>query len=121
MGIYKIPHNWQDYYDQEIADLLMQKLEQVKTHKIYYCQNCGKEISSKKAKYCPSCSSFNQRICQRPEREILKNKIRTMPFTHIATEFHVSDNAIRKWCDGYNLPRKKIEINKISDEDWEKI
>jgi hypothetical protein len=35
--------------------------------------------------------------------------------------YDVSDNAIRKWCDAYNLPRKKSEIKKISDEDWEKI
>lgn len=28
------------------------------------------------------------------------------PFTQIAKQFEVSDNAIRKWCNRYNLPRK---------------
>ena len=32
-----------------------------------------------------------------------------------------TDNAIRKWCDFYKLPRTKGEINFYSDEDWELI
>ena len=40
------------------------------------------------------------------------------PFTTIANQFGVSDNAIRKWCDKFNLPRKKIDINNYSDEEW---
>ena len=48
-------------------------------------------------------------------------KIRTMPFTSIGKEYNLTDNAIRKWCDKYNLPRKKSDINKISNEDWELI
>ena len=30
----------------------------------------------------------------------------------------VSDNAIRKWCIGYELPSKKKDIKKYSDEEW---
>jgi uncharacterized protein YjcR len=44
-----------------------------------------------------------------------------MPFTKIAEMYNVSDNAVRKWCDKYNLPRKKSEINNYTDEDWIKI
>jgi hypothetical protein len=33
----------------------------------------------------------------------------------------MSDNAIRKWCDKFNLPRKKSDILKYSDEEWQKI
>lgn len=47
--------------------------------------------------------------------------IRTMPFTKIGEIFYVSDNAIRKWCKAENLPSKKTEINKFSDEEWSKI
>ena len=54
-------------------------------------------------------------------REELKNKIRNFPFTKIAEEQNVSDNAIRKWCIGYNLPSKKKEINSYSDEEWDLI
>jgi hypothetical protein len=48
----------------------------------------------------------------------LKKLIRTKPFTQIGKQFNVSDNAIRKWCVSENLPTKKTEINKYSDEDW---
>ena len=54
-------------------------------------------------------------------REELKNLIRTMPFTKIGEKFNVSDNAIRKWCDKYNLPRKSSDIKKYSDEEWLKV
>jgi uncharacterized protein YjcR len=47
--------------------------------------------------------------------------IRTIPFTKIGEKFGISDNAIRKWCDSYNLPRKSTEIKKYTDEEWELI
>ena len=39
----------------------------------------------------------------------------------LAEENNVTDNAIRKWCIGYDLPSKKKDINSYSDEEWEKI
>ena len=54
-------------------------------------------------------------------REELKNLIRTTPFTTIGIKYGVSDNAVRKWCDKYNLPRTLSDIKQISDEDWELI
>ena len=39
----------------------------------------------------------------------------------IAKEYGVSDKAISKWCERYNLPFRKRDINKITDEDWKKI
>lgn len=56
-----------------------------------------------------------------PSREELKNDIRTTPFTKIGEKYGVTDNAVRKWCDVYKLPRKTTDIKKISDEDWIKI
>ena len=54
-------------------------------------------------------------------RDELKQLIRTTPFTTIAKQFDVSDNAIRKWCDKYSLPRHSREIKHYSDEEWELI
>jgi hypothetical protein len=54
-------------------------------------------------------------------RSDLKDMIRIKPFTSIAKDIGVSDNAIRKWCDKYNLPRTKKEINKYTDEEWNNI
>ena len=54
-------------------------------------------------------------------REELKSLIRTTPFTQIGKKYHVTDNAIKKWCDKYNLPRKRCDIKKYSDEEWSKL
>lgn len=62
--------------------------------------------------------SISNRKVDRCDRNTLKNLIRTQPFTKIAEQYHVSDNAIRKWCINYGLPFKKSDIKKISDEDW---
>lgn len=82
------------------------------------CKKCGKPIS-KTAELCISCAAQKQRIVKdRPSRQELKEMIRTLPFTQIANKYHITDNAVRKWCDAQNLPRTKSEIKSISDEDW---
>jgi 5-methylcytosine-specific restriction endonuclease McrA len=88
-----------------------------------YCIDCGKEISSTSTR-CKECDLKNRAIPleEMPiTREELKEKIRTIPFTTIASEYNVTDNAIRKWCDKFNLPRKKSEIKRYSDEEWNNI
>ena len=85
-----------------------------------YCKDCGKEISAD-ALRCRECSNKSRTTIKPLTREELKNKIRNFPFTKIAEEQNVSDNAIRKWCIGYNLPSKKKEINSYSDEEWDLI
>jgi uncharacterized protein YjcR len=54
-------------------------------------------------------------------REELKKLIRTTPFTKIADIYNVSDNAIRKWCDKYGLPKKVKDIKSCTDEEWQLI
>lgn len=85
-----------------------------------YCVDCGKEISSGSLR-CEQCNYIASRIIERPSREELKKLIRSLSFTKIAEQYKVSDNAIRKWCDSYGLPRKKKEINKYSDNEWVNI
>lgn len=82
-----------------------------------FCSNCGKEISLN-ATLCMKCLGEFNRVCKRPDRQELKDMIRVMSFVDIGKKYGVSDNAIRKWCDSYNLPRLSSVIKQISDEDW---
>ena len=84
------------------------------------CVDCGKEIDNRAVR-CEECNHAHSRKVNRPEREELKNLIRNNSFLSLAKQFNVSDNAIRKWCISYNLPSKKSEIKKYSDEEWASI
>ena len=83
----------------------------------YYCEDCGCEISYG-SKKCLSCRN-KEKSKNIPDKNILKNLIRTTPFTKIGIQYGVTDNAVRKWCDKYNLPRKTGDIKKYSQEEWD--
>lgn len=89
-----------------------------------HCLDCGVVIDKASIR-CQACSAkakgIAQRKVERISREELKSLIRTQSFTQIARQFGLTDNAIRKWCDGYDLPRTKKEIQAFSDEEWQLI
>jgi len=88
-----------------------------------YCIDCGIEISSRSIR-CSICEGKHRTIPLENmpvTREELKELIRTQPFTTIGLNYHVTDNAIRKWCDKFNLPRTKKEIASYSDKEWANI
>lgn len=85
---------------------------------IYYCCDCGAVINSAKATRCESCAKIASRKVERPNRETLKQMIRSRSFVDIGREFNVSDNAIRKWCKAENLPFKTTDIKTYSDDEW---
>lgn len=90
-----------------------------KEHIYKTCQNCGKVIvDNSTSLLCRDCYAKVSRKVERPSREELKQLIRSTPFTQIGSMFGVTDNAIRKWCDVYNLPRKAREIKLYTDEEW---
>lgn len=122
-GLYSEQDLWdKQFYDDNIANELREEKEKLLTKQIFYCEICGKELSGKtKSGLCEECYKKSTRIVERPDRETLKQLIRTLPFTQIGLQYHVTDNAIRKWCDAENLPRKKTDINKFTDEEWAKI
>lgn len=105
-------------FNQERANEISQLVQDLKTHKIYYCIKCGKEIS-KGSTYCPECAHEQQRRTERPSRDELKYLIRNFPFTQLGKTYGVSDNAIKKWCVSMNLPKTKKEINAYSNEEWD--
>lgn len=83
-------------YDEKKAKEIEILVEQVKRKQIFYCKDCGKEIS-RYSERCPECQALHHRkVSNRPNREELKELIRILPFTTIGKQFSVSDNAIRK-------------------------
>ena len=96
-----------------------------KSKQTNYCIDCGKVITHR-SKRCSACSSKHKKENapkkEKPiSREELKVLIRNKSFTEIGKKFGVTDSAIRKWCDYYNLPRYKHEILKYSDENWRSV
>lgn len=90
--------------------------------KLYKCMDCGKTIS-RSAVRCVECQKKYKLLKKRSliNREDLKKKIREKSFVEIGKEFGISDNAIKKWCDYFNLPRRKIDIKKYTDSEWNNI
>lgn len=91
-----------------------------------YCLDCGILITQGAIR-CRDCYSKapkelgGNRKAVRPTREELKDLIRTTPFVQIGKKYGVSDNAIRKWCDNYELPRRVKDIKILTNEEWELI
>lgn len=108
--------------NQQLETTGFKKMRTVEKEK-NYCVDCGKEITKDSIR-CISCAGKNKRIPLEEmiiTREELKDLIRTTSFTQIGNKFGVSDNAVRKWCDKYHLPRLAKEIKSYSDEDWTNI
>jgi hypothetical protein len=89
---------------------------------IHYCSQCGVELSTgTKGSLCLECTNkkrAEEGAMGKITKEELKNLIRALPFTQIGSQYGITDNAVRKYCDKFNLPRTKKEINSYTDEQW---
>ena len=103
------------YYQQTLK---RREKKNIQTKK---CPICNKVEININSEMCLECYGKSQRVTEWPTRDELKQLIRNIPFTTIGKQFGVSDNAVRKWCDYYKLPRRVSEIKKYSDEEWNNI
>ena len=71
----------------------------------YYCIDCGKEITANSVR-CVECARIARRTVERPDKEELRQILiqNSGNFVQVGRSFNVTDNTIRKWCVGYNLP-----------------
>lgn len=108
-----------DYHTLENESYPLRPVKDLKK-KYHYCCDCGKEIT-KGAIRCLECDHLKKRKAARPSREELKQLIYSQSFVSIGRLYGVTDNAVRKWCNIYNLPTKKKEIRKFTVEQWKEI
>lgn len=77
-----------------------------------HCENCGKELYKyNKGRFCRKCMpkmSIELSISKKEppvSKEDLLELLCKNSFVQVGKIFGVSDNAIRKWCDKYGIPR----------------
>lgn len=106
------------YKTEDFEEQVPIKVKEIKENP-YFCKICGINKVWKQDGICVKCNGLSHRkVKDRPTREVLKEEIRNNSFLKIGKKYNVSDNAIRKWCISYNLPTKKREIEKYTDEEW---
>lgn len=109
------------YHVEDFEEQVPIKVKKIEENP-YYCKVCNTNKVWKQDGICVECNGMlHRKVKDRPSREILKEEIRNNSFLSIGKKYKVSDNAIRKWCVSYNLPTKKREINKYTDEEWKLI
>ena len=73
---------------------------------IHQCCICGNKLpDSNDNGICFSCSRKLNRKCERPSKEELFNMLCKHSFSYVGSKYGVSDNAVRKWCMSYDIPK----------------
>lgn len=82
--------------------------------KYYFCRHCGKELSYYATSgLCRKC--FNKdKTNYVPSKEELYDLLSNHTFVAVAKMFNVTDNAVRRWCDKYNIPRDSKYYKKLA-------
>ena len=73
------------------------------------CIICGAKIS-KSAKYCVACYAKTKMKSERPPMLDLARMIKESSFTAVGKKFGVSDRAVHKWCQDYDIPHTRKEL-----------
>ena len=74
-----------------------------------FCIDCGIKIQAQSIR-CQECHSKTLRKVERPSARILAQEIIDSNFTKVAKKYNVTDNAIRKWCVAYGIPKNKKDL-----------
>ena len=74
------------------------------------CIVCGGETRCASSKYCVACAHKSQRRVERPQKKHLAKIIIQYGFVGVGQMYGVSDNAVRAWCEQYNMPKNKQEL-----------
>ena len=91
-------------YQEKIKSMSKEKAEEKR------CSSCGALLVKSKTGLCQSCYKVSSRTVERPDAKTLAQEIVESSFCAVGKKYGVSDNAIRKWCTGYNIPKTKNEL-----------
>lgn len=97
--------------ERQKKELEKSKLNLVKILPPSFCKTCSIQIDTGST-FCIEHFAYKRRKVERPTKEELAKLIEALPFTQIALNYGVSDNAIRKWAKKEGLDTKrKPKIN----------
>lgn len=83
------------------------------------CVKCGTVFAithskQKSKKYCSiECWGKASRRCARPSKDALLSLVRKHPLLVIGKMYGVSDNAVRKWCRMYSIPKTESKYSHV--------
>ena len=103
-------HRYIEYANLDVSDKVSAFDENIYYNTIDTLAGRNKEIVEERKK-----------LSTKPSRDQLKKDIRSMSMTAVGKKYFVSDNAVRKWCQSYQLPSRVGDIKQYSDEEWLKI
>ena len=78
------------------------------------CERCGTKISQSARRYCIKCYNI-VRAKNIPPKEQLISDLLTLPMIKIGEKYGVSDKAVVRWCQKYDLPYKYHDIKKLRE------
>lgn len=73
------------------------------------CKECGRPIAIDSI-HCPTCAARQRRKADRPPPLQLAKLVKENGFSKTGRMFGVNCNAIKKWCDDYDIPRLLPEL-----------
>ena len=89
----------------DYSEIIKNKLSKDKEK--YICAKCGGNKKTKKSVFCIKCASIENgkkaRKVERPDKATLEKEVKENSFLALSRKYGVSDNAIRKWCAGYEI------------------
>lgn len=95
-------------------DFVISNIETIEQNKDY-CK-CGKP-KNRQAEMCEECYRKSTRVVERPDRDTLLKEIALTNFVAVGKKYGVTDNSIRKWCTGYDLPTHSKEIKELYNKE----
>lgn len=106
--------------ERKIKRRIPEEQKKRKTKPLSICPICGKKFKAEGTrKYC-SVECYRKDLkTNRPSLIELINSFKELgSFVQVALKYNVTDNAVRKWCDLYQIPRSTKEIKEYINQNF---